>query len=89
MTGIIAKAYGVASYLVSLAAFLDAIGFVGNRLVPKSIDAGTIGPPGTAALIDNLSLARFAVPHSVMASPDSRRPRTARKMSAVSRFCRF
>jgi protein-S-isoprenylcysteine O-methyltransferase Ste14 len=66
-------AYGVISYLGFLAAFLYAVGFVGNLLVPKSVDVGTIGPPGTAAFIDSLLLALFAVPHSVMARPAFKR----------------
>ena len=68
-----AVAYGVVSYLAFLATFLYAVGLVGNLLVPKSIDVGTIGPPGTAALIDSLLLAFFAVPHSVMARPAFKR----------------
>jgi protein-S-isoprenylcysteine O-methyltransferase Ste14 len=75
MRRFLAVAYGVASYLVFLAAFLYAIGFVGNLLVPKSMDwgRGRGGPPGYAALIDSLLLALFAVPHSVMARPAFKR----------------
>ncbi len=40
MKRILAVAYGVASYLAFLAAFLYAVGFVGNLLVPKCIDVG-------------------------------------------------
>src|SRR5262249_32825365 len=60
-------------YLVFLAAFLYTVGFVGNRLVPKSLDSGTGGSPGYAPLVDSLLLAVFAVPHSVMARPAVKR----------------
>jgi protein-S-isoprenylcysteine O-methyltransferase Ste14 len=73
MRRILYLAYGVASYLVFLAVFLYAVGFVGNLLVPKSADSGRGGAPGTAALIDCLLLALFAVPHSVMARPAFKR----------------
>jgi hypothetical protein len=68
-----ALAYGVASYLVFLAAFLYAIGFVGNIIVPRSIDSGPGGPQAAAVLVDTLLLGLFAVPHSVMARPAFKR----------------
>jgi protein-S-isoprenylcysteine O-methyltransferase Ste14 len=67
MNRILALAYGLLSYLVFLASFLYAIGFVGNLLVPKSIDSGVSGPPAIAFAVDVLLLGLFAVPHSVMA----------------------
>ena len=67
-------AYGVASYLVFLAAFLYAVGFVGNLLVPKSMDSGheRLAPalPPSSILC---CLLLFAVPHSVMARPAFKR----------------
>ena len=63
----LALEYGVASSLVFLAAFLCAIGFVGNLIVPTSMDSGTVGPTGYAVLNDSVLLALFALPYSVMA----------------------
>ena len=65
--------YGVASYLVFLASFLYAAGFVGNLIVPKSVDSGPKGSLPAAILVDTLLLLLFAVPHSVMARPAFKR----------------
>lgn len=59
--------YGIASYLVFLAAFLYAIGFVGNLIVPKSIDTGSAGSAVEAFVVDAILLGIFAIQHSVMA----------------------
>jgi hypothetical protein len=65
--------YGGVCYLVFLAVFLYAIGFVGNFIVPKPIDSGDQAPLAEALTVDLLLLVLFAVPHSVMARPRFKR----------------
>jgi protein-S-isoprenylcysteine O-methyltransferase Ste14 len=61
--------FGVVSYVLFLATFLYAIGFVGGFAVPTTLDGERTGPLGTALVVDGLLLALFAVQHSVMARP--------------------
>ncbi len=59
--------YGTLCYLSFLGIFLYAVGFLGNVVVPTSIDGAPQMPFWSALAINTLLLGIFAVQHSVMA----------------------
>jgi len=63
----IAFLYGLVCYLIFFVTLLYAIAFVGNIIVPKSVDTGLAAPLTEALIVDTLLLSLFAIQHSVMA----------------------
>jgi protein-S-isoprenylcysteine O-methyltransferase Ste14 len=70
MAGLI---YGTFCYVLFFLTFLYAIGFVGNIVVPKSIDSGPAVSSIEALVVDLILLGLFAIQHSVMARPAFKR----------------
>lgn len=73
--------YAIVSYVIFTVSFLYALGFVGNCVVPKSIDMSMdksidVGSPtdlSVAVVVNLLLMSLFAIQHSVMARPAFKR----------------
>jgi methanethiol S-methyltransferase len=85
MIRILTLAYGALSYVTFFLTFLYAIGFLGNIVVPKSLDSSATDSWLTALLIDLGLLSLFAVQHSVMARPGFKRLLTRVISPAIER----
>lgn len=86
MGRVLAAAYGVICYLVFLATFLYAVAFVGDFLVPNTVDrGGPVAPAMTALLVNLLLLGVFAVQHSLMARPAFKKVLTRLVPEAIER----
>lgn len=65
--------YGLICYLTFFGTILYAIGFVGNLVVPKTIDSKPETSFLNSVLVDALLLLLFALQHSIMARPAFKR----------------
>lgn len=73
MGRVIALLYGLVVYAFFLVTFLYAIGFIGNLIVPKSIDTGAEPISVAAFVINIILLSIFAIQHTIMARPAFKR----------------
>jgi methanethiol S-methyltransferase len=69
MKKIIIFLYGVTAYIIFLISFLYAVGFLGDFIVPKTINSGKETSFMQALLVDIFLLSIFAIQHSTMARP--------------------
>lgn len=57
---------GIFAHLAFLGSFLYLIGFVGNFIVPKTIDSGITKPFGESVFINLMLILMFGLQHSIM-----------------------
>jgi protein-S-isoprenylcysteine O-methyltransferase Ste14 len=77
--------YGVAVYAMFLGVFLYAVGFIGNFLVPTTLDSAPQVPLWQAFLVNVVLLGVFGLQHSVMARPAFKRWLTGWLSPAIER----
>jgi protein-S-isoprenylcysteine O-methyltransferase Ste14 len=67
---VLTLAYGLSVYAFFFGTFVYLIGFVGNWVVPKTIDSGpAAASTGGAIAVNVLLLGLFAIQHTIMARP--------------------
>ncbi len=67
MNRILAFIYGVVCYLIALIAFIYSMGFIGNLILPKTLDSNLDSSLIKGLLIDILLIGLFGIQHSLMA----------------------
>jgi protein-S-isoprenylcysteine O-methyltransferase Ste14 len=89
MAALASLCYSLLVYAASLGALGWLTGFLGNLVVPKSIDVGAVSSVGVAVAVNVALIAAFGVQHSAMARPAFKRawtrivPRAAERSTYV------